>query len=318
MRLPTAWNAVETGTQSTADFLRKLFQLLSEFGVRYCVIHSWERLPEHLGSDLDLAVHPADKKQITSIIEALKSSNYSAYQWSNYITHGHSFYFYWVAGGEVNTVPVDIIFEDRRAGMIMASGEDFVAGRVRHGDFWVASPAMEFSYLLVKKANKGKVSSAQTLRLKRLAESLGRESAEKIVSNVFRADLKTRIVEACLDGSIDEVFGDLKGEAWQTAPSKRLLKTIRYWAGQFRRAIWRTSHPSGISDLSFRPRRSGKEHGAGRSRRGIQRSPAPPLSFSLASTSACQAQRQSPRHRSPRPVAARIPGFNGLSLRVLR
>ena len=237
---------VETGAQSTADFLRKLFRLLNEFGVRYCVIHSWERLPEHLGSDLDLAVHPGDKARITSIIEALRASNYSAYQWSNYITHGHSFYFYWVAGGKVNTVPIDIIFEDRRSGMIMASGEDFVAGRVRHGDFWVASPAMEFSYLLLKKANKAKVSSAQTLRLKRLAESLGRESAETIASNVFRADLKTRIVDACLDGSIDRVFGELKGEAWQTAPSKRLLKTIRYWTGQFRRGIWRTSHPIGI------------------------------------------------------------------------
>ena len=181
----------ETAAQSTADFLRKLFRVLNEFGVRYCVIHSWERLPEHLGSDLDLAVHPDDKPRIPSIIEALKRSNYIAYQWSNYITNGHSFYFYWVAGGKVNTVPVDIIFEDRRAGMIMASGEEFVAGRVRHGEFWVASPAMEFSYLLVKKANKGKVSSSQTLRLKCLAESLGREWAEKIVGNVFREDLKT-------------------------------------------------------------------------------------------------------------------------------
>jgi thymidylate kinase len=236
----------ETAAQSTADFLRKLFRLLNKHEVRYCVIHSWERLPEHLGSDLDLAVHPGDKTRITSIIESLKASNYCAYQWSNYITNGHSFYFYWVAGGKVNTVPVDIIFEDRRSGMIMASGEEFVAGRVPHGDFWVASPEMEFSYLLVKKANKGKVSSSQTLRLQRLAQCLGRESAESIVGKVFRKDLKTRIVEACLDGSIDQVFTDLKEEDWQTAPSTRLLRTIRYWGGQFRRAIWRTSHPIGI------------------------------------------------------------------------
>jgi thymidylate kinase len=195
---------------------------------------------------LDLAVHPGDKARITSIIEALKGSNYSAYQWSNYITKGHSFYFYWVAGGKVNTIPVDIIFEDRRSGMIMASGEDFVAGRVRQGDFWVASPDMEFSYLLVKKANKGKVSSSQTLRLQRLAQTLGRESAEMIVGKVFREDLKSRIVAACLDGSVDQVFKDLEGEAWQPAPSKRLLKTIRYSAGQFRRAIWRTFYPLGI------------------------------------------------------------------------
>jgi thymidylate kinase len=232
--------------QSTADFLRQLFRLLNEFGVRYCVIHSWEGLPEHLGSDLDLAVHPGDKALITSIIDELKCSKYVAYQWNNYITNGHSFYFYWVTGWTVNTVAVDMIFEDRRSGMILASGEEFVAGRVRHGDFWIASPEMEFSYLLVKKANKGKVSSSQTIRLKRIAESLGREKAEEIVGRVFRKDLKTRIVEACGDGSIDELFKDLKGTAWQIPLSQRPLKTIRYWAGQFRRAIWRTRNPSGI------------------------------------------------------------------------
>jgi thymidylate kinase len=232
--------------QSTADFLRQLFRLLNEFGVRYCVIHSWEGLPEHLGSDLDLAVHPDDKALITSIIDELRSAKYVPYQWNNYITNGHSFYFYWVTGWTVNTIAVDMIFEDRRSGMILASGEEFIAGRVRYEDFWIASPEMEFSYLLVKKANKGKVSPSQTLRLKRIAESLGREKAEEIVGKVFRRDLKTRIVNACGDGSIDELFKGLKGTAWQIPFSQRPLKTIRYWAGQFRRAIWRTRNPSGI------------------------------------------------------------------------
>jgi thymidylate kinase len=232
--------------QSTADFLRQLFRLLNELGVRYCVIHSWEGLPEHLGSDLDLAVHPDDKALITSIIEELKCCNYVAYQWNNYITNGHSFYFYWVTGWTVNTVAVDMIFEDRRSGMILASGEEFIAGRVRHGNFWIAAPELEFSYLLVKKANKGKVSSSQTLRLKRLVEDLGREKAEEIAGKVFRKELTTRIVGACTDGSIDELFKDLKGKAWQIPVSQRPLRTIRYWMGQCRRAIWRTSHPSGI------------------------------------------------------------------------
>src|SRR5271168_1498279 len=97
--------------QSTTDFLRQLFRLLNQFGVRYCVIHSWEGLPEHLPSDLDLAVHPDDKALIISIIEELECCKYVAYQWSNYITKGHSFYFYWMRGWTVNTVAVDVIFE---------------------------------------------------------------------------------------------------------------------------------------------------------------------------------------------------------------
>jgi thymidylate kinase len=235
-----------SGGQSTSDFLRQLFRLLNEFGVRYCVIHSWEGLPEHLASDLDLAVHPDDKALITSIIEELKCRKYFAYQWSNYITKGHSFYFYWITGWTVNTVAVDVIFEHRRAGMILASGEEFVAGRVRHGDFWIASPEMEFSYLLAKKAAKGKASFSQSLRLKQLFESLGRQKAEEIGREIFRNKFKARMVEACADGSIDELFKDLKGTAWQTHRSRHVLRKIRFWTGELRRAIWRTFYPIGI------------------------------------------------------------------------
>ncbi|MGB8801261.1 MAG: hypothetical protein WCC97_11270 [Candidatus Acidiferrales bacterium] len=226
--------------------MRKLFRLLNEFGVRYCVIHSWEELPGSLHSDLDLAVHPEDKVRITSIIEELKCSNYFAYQWTNYITESHALFFYWTSGWTLKTVEVDIMFEHRRAGMILASGQDFVAGRIRHGDFWIASPAMEFPYLLAKKAWKGKVSFCQSLRLKQLVERLGRETAEQIAGTIFREDLKTRIVEACANGSIDEVFSRLNGKVWQTSPLRHPLKTIRYWAGECQRAIWRTAHPSGV------------------------------------------------------------------------
>src|SRR5271168_4965145 len=106
--------------QSTTDFLRQLFRLLNQFGVRYCVIHSWEGLPEHLPSDLDLAVHPDDKALITSVIDGLKRHNYVAYHWNNYITREHSVYFYWIDGSKVRTVAVDMMFEHRVAGLILA------------------------------------------------------------------------------------------------------------------------------------------------------------------------------------------------------
>jgi thymidylate kinase len=232
--------------QSTADFLRQLFRLLNEFGVRYCVIHSWEGLPEHLPSDLDLAVHPDDKALIISIIEGLKCRNYVAYQWQNYLTKSHALFFYWPAGWALNTIEVDIMFEHRRAGMILVSGEEFVARRVRHGDFWIASPEMEFSYLLAKKAWKGQASCSQSLRLKQLFESLGHEKVEEIGQGIFRSEFKARMMEACAHGSVDELFKDLKGKAWQTPLFQRPVKVIRYWTGEFKRAVWRTSHPCGI------------------------------------------------------------------------
>ena len=232
--------------QSVAHFLRNLFRLLDELNVRYCVMHSWNELPEGLPSDLDLAVHPEDKPKIRSLFDALEPLNYSVYQWNNYITKGHSFYFYWNSGRTLNTVAVDIIFEHRRAGMILSSGEELVSGRLRHGDFWVAPPEVEFSYLLAKKAAKGNASFFQSLRLRQLADRLGRQTAERIAGEIFRKGYEGRIVEACANGTIDDELGNLNRKPWQRIPSRHALRKIRYWAGECRRAIWRSSHPTGI------------------------------------------------------------------------
>jgi len=239
-------NSEVASDQSVSHFLRTLFRLLNESEIRYCVIHSWDGLPEHLPSDLDLAIHPEDKPAIPSILQALRQHGYTPYQWTNYIRKGHSFYFFWTSGWIPNTVAVDVIFEHRWAGMILASGEELVSGRVRRGDFWISAPAIEYSYLLAKKAAKGTVSPSQSLRLKELVEYLGRESAEKIAGEIFRRDLSTRIVEASAKGSIDEEVRGLKKKAWQTPLSFRLSRKTRYWAGELRRAVWRFSNPTGI------------------------------------------------------------------------
>ena len=78
-----------------------------------------------------------------------------------------------------------------------------MASRIRQRDFWIAAPEIEYSYLLAKKAVKGKASLQQALRFKQLVEILGREKAVEIAGEIFRSDVQTRIVDACAQGSID-------------------------------------------------------------------------------------------------------------------
>ena len=110
-------NGDAASAQSVSNFVRTLFRLLDESPVRYCVLHSWDQLPDHLPSDLDLAIDPDDKPAVPAIW------NHCA-EWlhplslENYATKGHSFYFFWTARATPYTVAVDIIFEHRRAGMI--------------------------------------------------------------------------------------------------------------------------------------------------------------------------------------------------------
>ena len=62
VRLNCASGAGDSRSPSNADFLGCLFASLDASNVRYCVLHSWEDLPDHLPSDLDLAVHPDDAR----------------------------------------------------------------------------------------------------------------------------------------------------------------------------------------------------------------------------------------------------------------
>ena len=244
--------------QSVSNFVRTLFRLLDESAVRYCVLHSWDQLPDHLSSDLDLAIHPDDKPAVPAILESLRQNGYTPYHWKNYATKGHSFYFFWTAGLTPHTVAVDIIFEHRRAGMILASGEKLVSSRIRHGDFWIAAPEIEYSYLLAKKAVKGKASASQALRLKQLVERLGREKAEEIAGEIFQPGVQARIVDACAKGSIDAELRTLTQKSWRVSHPGDAPNRIRYWAGELRRAIWRSSEPAGILLAFMGPDGAGK------------------------------------------------------------
>jgi len=251
-------NGDAASSPTVAHFVCTLFRLLEQSSIRYCVLHGWDELPDHLSSDLDLAIHPADKPAIPTILESMRQNGYTPYQWKNYATKGHSFYFYWTTGSATHTAAVDIIFEHRRAGMILASGEELVSSRLRRGDFWIAAPDLEFSYLLAKKAAKGNASPSQSLRLKQLVQTLGREKAENVAGAIFARDLNVRIVEACAQGSIDKELRTLTKTSWRASRFGSASNWVRYQAGELRRAIWRSSNPAGVLLAVMGPDGAGK------------------------------------------------------------
>src|ERR1700730_426029 len=66
--------AREAAGRSLREFLLTLFQLLDECSVRYCVLHSWEKLPDELPNDLDLAVLKEDKLKLRYVFDGLRSN----------------------------------------------------------------------------------------------------------------------------------------------------------------------------------------------------------------------------------------------------
>ena len=160
------------------ELLVKLFKEVSQ----YAILHAWQGLPEYLPSDLDIIILPEELHKLErSLLEAK-----DAYL-VNLLQHESTcFYFVLVIrnGEKVSFLPIDVAIDYRRDGRIWFSAEELLQGREKWKDFWIASPEVEFKYLLVKKILKEAFPEHSVKRLKKLAIKLGTKAdtiAEKLL-----------------------------------------------------------------------------------------------------------------------------------------
>ena len=247
-----------SGTVSRPAFLRLLFRLLDEHDVRYCVLHSYEGLPDELPSDLDLAVHPRDVAKLPFVFRALADQGYQPVQCVNYAVKGYYFDFVWFEGPAFKCISVDLTYEYRRGGLILASGEDLVARRQRRSLLWTPDPATEFAYLLAKKTFKGFVPARQEQRLKRLVEELGRPEAERVAARLFGEKWKGQVVESCARGCCRKPLGKLKKRLCWTVITRDALNPIRCVLADAPRLTRRWFQPTGLFVVVLGPDGVGK------------------------------------------------------------
>jgi thymidylate kinase len=240
------------------DFLLTLFRLLDEFGVRYCVLHSWEKLPDELPNDLDLAILNDDKSKLLPVFDGLRAKGYFPIQALNHSVNGNFFAFFWTQASGAETAAVDIVSEHRRGGMALANDAEMVASRQRNGAFWTASPQVEFAYLLAKKSFKRKASENQLQRLKLLANQLGPVESHRLASTFLSGYASKRAVQSCIDGTTPEFLKDGREKLWRTSLSRRPWKLIPYLATEAWRLVRRWFQPTGITVAIIGPDGVGK------------------------------------------------------------
>ena len=245
-------------SQSLKNFLSKLFKKLDTSQIRYCVLHSWEELPNKLSSDLDIAVHPEDARKLPSVFRFLREKGYTPLQVFNYFVNANYFTFSWLEGSEINYVAVDVIFEHRRGGLIVPSGEELVSGRRRQGVFWIPAPESEFAYLLAKKAWKAAVPARQARRLRALVEQLGRSTANRLAGQLFLGKLSARVVEACASGRVNALLAQIRTETWKTSLVRNPLRLTAYLLSDCVRRVRRWLQPSGLFVVIMGPDGAGK------------------------------------------------------------
>ena len=251
--------ALETEpTLCVADFLRNFFGLLEEVEIRYCVLHSWELLPDKIESDVDIVVDPDDTTRIFLVFEKLEHLGYSPIMTVNYFTNAYRFDFGWFEEGRLVRALIDVICEDRRNGLLIGSGQEMTKGRRKFRELWVASQEIEFRHVLAKKAWKQKVSPKQARRLNDLAHQIGPARTQSIVGELFSEPRAGQVAAACMDGSIAHALGGARTELWKKATFSHGFRLTRYAFEEGRRLLRRWLHPAGLFVAMLGPDGAGK------------------------------------------------------------
>jgi thymidylate kinase len=256
--VPSASTRISQPSQSREDFLYTLFNALDTAQVRYCVLHAWEELPEKLASDLDIAVHPKDRGKLPLVFQCLRDRGYTPVQVFNYFVNAYYFIFSWFEGLVAGSVAIDIIFEHRRGGLIVPSGEALVSGRRRERMFWIPTPESEFIYLLSKKTWKRTAPARQAGRLRTLVKELGRPVAEQLAGALFLGKLRVQVVEACADGCLNGLITQIRNQTWKTSLLRNPLSTAGYLVSDAFRRVNRWMQPTGLLVVIMGPDGAGK------------------------------------------------------------
>lgn len=242
----------------TEDFLLAFFRSLDGNKVRYCVLHSWEELPHQLSSDLDVAVHPDDRAKLAAAFQELCDAGYDIIQIINYFILAYAFQFCWWDASAMSSIAIDVIFKHQRGPFIKPGAKEIVAGRRRHGSFWIPSSDSEFTYLLARKTYKGSVSAEQERRLNTLISQLGVSRARELADKLFRPQLTTRILHACANATLDQLLPKIRKQASRAAFTRNPISLSWEAIREKVRLICRWFQPTGLFIAALGPDGSGK------------------------------------------------------------
>lgn len=229
-----------------AGFLTLLFAEMDARGIQYCVLHSYENLPQGLTTDLDMAIPRGAWGRLPDVFSVLEAHGYHAVQCLNYEIGGNYFVFAWATDSTVQTVAIDFISEHREGSLILTSGEELVRGRQRFRNFWIPAAVSEYRYLLTKKALKGALPERVSNRLTELAAEISTDKLRELCVQLFGKRWGLQAVQASAAGTLGNILGKLKQRLWVRAFQLQPWMPFWYRLTDLPRLVKRVAEPTGL------------------------------------------------------------------------
>ena len=137
------------------EFFDEFFRRLEARGIPYVILHGYDDFPARFDSDVDYAVHDADRRKIAPLLAGLAHER----GWVVAQTLQHElFASYSVVidpGNAANHLALDVCSHFAKDRCLLLRDTVLLADRRRHvRGFFVPAPAAEFIYLLAKTLGK--------------------------------------------------------------------------------------------------------------------------------------------------------------------
>ena len=155
---------------SSSDFFRLFFKELERLDIPYVILHSYDRFPEEISSDVDYAVQTDDLPKLAGIQCTLAESH----GWR--LAHGVESHIYAYSSVVIDAkepcsfLQLDACSHYVEGNWFFLKDAALLNDRRRLRDFYVPAPAVEFSYLLAKALGKFQPLAPRLARLRDLWE----------------------------------------------------------------------------------------------------------------------------------------------------
>jgi len=242
---PTKRTGSSADTRDWApSFIARLCETLSEAGIRWVVLRNHEDLPDRVGHDVDIVVHPEDESRVDGLIRALvRERGLFLLRVYRGVEH-HAFD---VAAADLRgrlLLHLDIQTAVRYRGRLMVDAEDLMAHRRRvSGGRWIPTPGMEAYALTLHAAlHKGELKDRYARRLVALGEAAPGALLE-VASERLGPDLARRIAAVRTEHDLMRL-------------RKPLARAVdrRYPANLLRRPAFNVRSAIAMTRLRLRPR----------------------------------------------------------------
>ncbi|HEX2971130.1 MAG TPA: hypothetical protein VHP11_02285, partial [Tepidisphaeraceae bacterium] len=242
--------------------LTRIFELLDEAKIPYCVLHGYEAYPHSVRSDVDCLM---PKSLLPGRLAKLLHGNRARtgaeiVQWIHAETH-----YVVLAGknpdGSICFLRLDVANDCEMAGRVFYKGQEVLRTRQRHGTFWAPSPEIEFGWYLARRIIKGTLNKRHERLLNGLYEKAPAECRRQ-VERLWEGSGADLILAAATSENWGEVrrnLGHLRRELLSRRGIREAIGVLGRSAAKLARRIARWAWPRhGLSVVVLGPDGAGK------------------------------------------------------------